>query len=214
VYAVWVDQVWYWQNVRPRLRDQKQAWGFLMQGILGTMVVSLVLAVMMGKVLAAAGEEIDWYLLIFGVIVVTALASVLLTAVTWIISRSMNKILPYSMMFGIVISLLVVGNVSCSTVVGKMIIVLLSCVIFGFAFGVSDVLTSGVIESVTAIKFGVWVGMFVGIASGRVRIDRALAAIATISSGYYLGGRWAMRQIPNAETRKRLAGSDTSPPKS
>lgn len=39
VYGVLIDQVWYWQNVRPRLRSRVEGWGLLVQAILGTMLV-------------------------------------------------------------------------------------------------------------------------------------------------------------------------------
>ena len=42
VYGVWVDQLWYWENVRPLLRGRKQGWGIFAQGMLGAVLVALV----------------------------------------------------------------------------------------------------------------------------------------------------------------------------
>jgi hypothetical protein len=40
IYAVWFDQRWYWQQVRPHLQNQRLAWRLLIQTILGSFCLS------------------------------------------------------------------------------------------------------------------------------------------------------------------------------
>ncbi|MDI7275103.1 MAG: hypothetical protein QME94_03910 [Anaerolineae bacterium] len=42
--SAWVDQAWYWQNVRPHLRGRKQGWGLFGQAVLGATLASALAA--------------------------------------------------------------------------------------------------------------------------------------------------------------------------
>ncbi len=62
VYGVWLDQLWYWRIVQPRM--EKRWWLILLQAVLGSALVALGLALAWGGLLSFLGRPVDWPLTI------------------------------------------------------------------------------------------------------------------------------------------------------
>ncbi len=55
VYGVWIDQLWYWQNMRHRIYGRTKGWGVWVQGMLGAGIAGIALAAFAGVMLSVAG---------------------------------------------------------------------------------------------------------------------------------------------------------------
>jgi len=206
VYGVWVDQGWYWQNVRPQLSDWKRGWGILVQGILGTVLVVSILSVIMGGIFLVAGVQVNWskWARNGPWIVAAALVGALVLAIAGAVSEgSVSDGMAFGTLFGVVFG-----------AAGGMVSSVSSEVFWGLVLGAAiGGGLSMVIGVDTGVRFGVWFDLVVatgtGVAFG-IKFGVAAGIAAGVASGLscYLGGWWATRQVPDAETRKRLANPD------
>jgi hypothetical protein len=213
VYGVWVDQVWYWQNVRPRFSNRRQRVSICIQGLLGTALASLVLSAVLGGVSAAAGISVNWTGLFraVGIALGAASGGALLMTV-----NSVATTASHGMVLGMVMGL------AGGSVIPMTILVENGCIPSGLPSRVFTGLVLGLVLGVgVSVFMGVVMGDRLGVALGIVLVMgmvvvsaimgiaiEGIAAGITIGLGLHLGGRWATRQVPDVETRKRLANPD------
>ncbi len=60
VFGVWVDQGWYWENVRPRLQDRAQGRAIFTRCALGATAVSVLVGAPVAWALEARGPRGSW----------------------------------------------------------------------------------------------------------------------------------------------------------
>jgi hypothetical protein len=206
VYSIWLDQLWYWQNVRPQLYGLS-GWKLFVQAMLGTLLLQLTLALVLGIFIGTI-LYIDWRLL--GIL--TSI-SVLLGSLAGIINRANGLVL--GVVFTNLLTTLAVFQQSTShSEVAQLVEQV-------------DPVWGGII--VGGLSGGLGIGLVIGIQTGSKEISKGLGtfllaimlAITFVNDlvtgitfaifltlGIYLGGLWSTRQVRDAETRRRLANPE------
>lgn len=220
VYGVWADQLWYWQNVRPRMGDWGRGWRIYLQAMLGTALVALALLALLGGLLSAAGVSVNWTLLILtlGVSLALGLLAGLLGKASVAVVRGVIVGLAVSL-FGSFFFALDIGADSENPLSllpslgwGGFIGLTL-----GVAFSMQDSLIKGVryglVGSVKAnVERSALVGLLIGLdLLGNTGIAGGVAAAAASLLGAYLSQLWATRQVSDDQTRRGLADPDRVP---
>ena len=211
VIGVWVDQLWYWQNVRPRLQGRTQGWGIFAQSLLGAMVMAVALILGMALILESAAVPINWKYLVLG----TALCVVIVVVLSILggLIRSITDSVAGIAGSGVLIAgsglaLSVDWNSVFSQVLsvpkdwGAITALLVVYAVMGVNWGVIRSVADGSISIFECLLEAVFLGLAV---KERNSIAASMAAGATWSLGVYVGMRWATRQVPDTETRKRFA---------
>jgi len=227
VYGVWIDPLWYWRNVRPRI--ERQYWSLLIQGVLGSGIVAVGLALGLNCLLAAWGRSIDWMASVTGTLETAgplALTGLLLgfglsssiwekmTGAGTFVRRAARTIPP-------AVSFLVVSGVyplvrclagleGWRDSVEPFLFVGLLAAALGVATGIGLTVGNGAVGAMTYIAIIVTTVMvgFVMVPGGGTPAFTAgwMAAFAGILIlAIFLSGRWAARQVRNAGERMRLA---------
>ena len=222
VYGVWIDQLWYWQNVRPRLRGRTQGWKIFVQGMLGTALIGLAFAVIVGIV--SQLELSRWIFLVPVVASCIVLGIVLgIGAVVagWafdITTRGSGISFTFGKVADSVIIGMWIGTAftvailslplefpigGLGSISSNLNLVALATIggASGIALSVGDGHRQGLLQSLLIALLAGW---FIG--PGGIVVHIATGAVVGLS--YYLGNRWATRQIPDEETRKRLANPE------
>ncbi len=225
VYGVWIDQLWYWQNVRPRLRDLQQGWKILSQGFLGAILASLFFSGIIGGMLSIVRVHVYLETLVQGAIL-GILVAVTMNAISMGVSvitrlRIRNRDVVYAIVSNTVIVVVVsvaAGIFQWNNNRNMPVIATVQAVgglIMGLSLNVAECVSTGDAQSInSAVIFGLFAG---AIAAGAVNGVKsvgdfivsfallAVEAIVSYSVGLCLGRYWATRQVPDAEMRKRLA---------
>jgi hypothetical protein len=216
IYGVWANQLWYWQHVRPLLDDPRQRKRIFVQAVLGTIVVTLALSLIPIYILTAAGAKtsVSWMFAgtLFG-LVITAIWK------TYKLKGDPNAVADsvfFGLGLGLATSVRSGFNEGFSDGITR-----------GFAEGAGLGLAIGL---VAGIGYSVRTGLIKG--AGPITPIVVLAPLCTFVcshpaafdlAGYlagplvsamvafpaaYLGYRWAIRQVPDEETRKQLANPE------
>lgn len=232
VWGIWVDPLWYWRNVRPRLQSALFGIAVLAQGIAGSLIVALFIALMMSFVTQETGDLHYWaqtiqriglaLVLALGMSAFLALAAKVFDALDPTVQRSSGVRINELIVRSIALSLLLCSTLGSRTIeteiarsingaLGiRMLFVSIAAVLMGITFGISEGVTTGqgrglfwciiltllssfVISRDTGILLSIWAGIW-------------------FSSGLYLGGYWATRQIDDPSLRKSLANPISSQP--
>jgi hypothetical protein len=198
VYGVWIDQLWYWQNVRPRLHNWKPRCGILVQGILGSTLVMLVIVMILGALLTIAGTRVEWISLGQRVAV-----GVILSAL-WalLVFASPNEVVHGVILIPVLSILLGIWP----HVISSEASVAATGVFLGVSYGIKEILVDGIVPR--RFRMVATVG-FVGVSVLVTQyITYALVGAIAAGLGFYLGIDWATRQVPDVETRRRLANPE------
>ena len=211
VCGVWIDQVWYWQTVRPRLYSRRVRWSLLLQGLLGAALVALFLTGVLGGIIDGAVGQIHWIGLSAGVLAGVVVGFGVALLIT--LGRGPVGAGPISIPFGVVLG--VVLGVELGTLFGlggprvflpiapRMALGLSQAVVLGFAVGVGKGVANGADWTATErVIMIVGVGASLGLEEG---VGQGIATGLAFGVGLYFGGRWALRQVPDPATRRRLA---------
>ncbi len=211
VYGIWIDQLWYWQNMRPRLHGRTKGWGIWAQGMLGAGIIGFALAAFAGVILSVIGTQVRWEFLFpavaigiglgVGLGMLGVVASIGAGMVTGIVTA-----VCLSTMFGVSAGWggtqdMILGNAQSFTILS-----VIGPIVMTISLGVGRVVFEGdkwsVPESliVAILMFGATL-TYSQVPKPEVIIAQAVA----IGAGLYLSGRWAARQVPDNELRKRLA---------
>jgi hypothetical protein len=65
VWAVWTDQLWYWQNVLPQLQGKRAA-SFFFQALFGSGILAIGPALVAGVIVDTIAIHVDWELWALG----------------------------------------------------------------------------------------------------------------------------------------------------
>lgn len=206
VYGVWIDQLWYWQNVRPLLtkENKKQGRSLYVQGTLGIILISVVVMILVGGILIASGVPLN-------------LADFLIGSVVGVIGCACINLpllglangLPGIVAGGIFLGLCVGGLAAISPDVFTSVIVTMAVLdgtILGISLGVYTGASTGQ-RSVFVVLIGLFPIILIFSAAAKNVLVGILAGIISSPIGY-LGNRWATRQVPDDATRMRLANPD------
>ncbi|HLF26954.1 MAG TPA: hypothetical protein VJG32_11505 [Anaerolineae bacterium] len=220
VYGVWVDQLWYWKNVRPQLHGRRQGWGFVIQGMLGAVLVVLIFLVVLQVVVEATGgrTQRDTVLIVVATLglmfimssfaaVIAGVASGMVSSVTvtiavGLITSMLTSIAPDIFVFALR------GKPAPSPALdlGGGMLIVLSMMIAGMAGGVN----SGVLEGRNPrLSDVLLLAIIASIVGGVWNIAITVIAISASGLGLYLGNLWAIRQIADIDVRRRLANPET-----
>jgi len=135
VWGVWVDQVWYWQNVQPKLNDRRRVWGVFAQSVLGTIsILSLFLVPLIiasGSVGSAIRSSLFIVVAVTGVIVTFGMAKILAGAADESVAFVSLFVPAY------VIPRFILGRFL-QGFVGQWVGFLFLCIALGLAYGVHE----------------------------------------------------------------------------
>ncbi|HEY0733874.1 MAG TPA: hypothetical protein VGD69_03130 [Herpetosiphonaceae bacterium] len=236
VYAVWVDQRWYWEHVRPRINSSKQAVALVIQGLLGTTLVVLLLTIGIGGISTLVGAPVHWNGITTG-LVTGALFGLLASggervAGTVAIGIGIGVLWGVSSILGLSGSEMIAKVSARSFVPGAALCMMYALVwggIIGLALSIAEVVTKGILwTSSTSLRLAVLIGAIIII--GPFLLVPRLAAIPTYTTvlaliasvlicsslacgfliGMGAGGRWATRQVADEAERIRLAQPESS----
>ena len=200
VYAVWVDQRWYWQYVRPLLDEPRRRRALTAQALLGTAVIAVVLNVALYSGIGwlrdgSPANPLRWWLFVraglgFGAAIITSM----ILGMT--LSGSVTLGLPSSLICTFVPFL--GGNLP-----GLFAIVLVITMSSGLAFGIARVVATGDSWSFLENSAIALLVVIDGAVDGRIVVGLIQASVLMAAS--FVGSRWATRQVPNPEQRKQFA---------
>lgn len=234
VYGVWVNQLWYWQHIRPRL--DKHGWLILPQAFLGGILAAVVLQVFFEIVLSLAGRPVDWgagfktigYQVVSAVPVAALLSSLdslglqpgTAPADSW--KRRVTRFIPH------LVCLISISGFSpllfelsgwetgwVSPWQGLLFVVILLS-IFGSAIGVGlTVALSAVPKWIYPLigAMGILVGVLMALnpLTPPVKSNFPLSGLplnlficVALALFLFLAERWAIRQVPDAAARKSM----------
>jgi hypothetical protein len=208
VWAVWTDQLWYWQNVLPQLQGKRAA-SFFFQALFGGGLFGLVLATATGLIVETTGIHMVWRLWVAGFvigIIVTAMvggAATLFNGANWGVSASaiFGLLYPFN------------GSIIIGTIVHfpfPFTIFLLYGTVGGLLLGMSENIYKVIKQGKTlgAAMIIEELAIYMLVAGG---LSRSVTVGVITGLAYLFGTRlgriWATRQVPDEETRKMLATS-------
>ncbi|HEY0601725.1 MAG TPA: hypothetical protein VGD58_02380 [Herpetosiphonaceae bacterium] len=204
VYAVWFDQRWYWQYVRPLMEEPRRHRALTLQALLGTALIAVVLNlglyIGLSWLIDSRWDQPvpDWLLIRAGLGFVGTILISMLLGMT--LSGSATLGLPSSLICTLVPFL--AGASSLHP------FILAITATSGLAFSIARVVATGnswshfensALPLLIAID-GIVSGDFVG---GLVQAGVFMAAT-------FVGSRWATRQVSNPQVRKQFARPRTS----
>jgi hypothetical protein len=213
VYAVWVDQAWYWQNVRPRLHGRSQGWGIFVQVSLGTWLAVAIGELILNMLLLAIGSPLlDWQplstLLIGGELMAVSFATTdrrfgLAWGVPIMAAWGMSLIILEYLLVGLARGL--------ANIIGDIAAILIAIgaagIVLGASLGIAVVVINGtgffvrilgrgvIAKLVLTVDAIMLVVMLVIMGKGEIHI--AVTAASMLGGGVlglYVGERWATRQ--------------------
>jgi hypothetical protein len=216
VWGVWVDQLWYWQYVRPCLDDRRQSWRIFLQGMLGTLLVTPIYAAMVIGLFSFLELQFSW-----GQIEKITTVSLTLTIVFATVLNALNGKwgIPCGVLAGMVF-MLVTATIA-TGIYGLpdqslRLYMVLTTVLFAvpiFAIHTFTIIVGGTPLNFTRIvpAFAI-VSLTIFISAIRRGFIEALATVLAFAVGIVLGGclssRWVTRQVPDEDTRKYLANPE------
>ncbi len=207
VYGIWIDQLWYWQNVRPRLRGRLGG-PLYIQGMLGATLVVTFATLAIVVLSSIAGAEIHWNTLVMSVTL--GLIGSIVLGMMRVIDQGLSASLIYGVTLSIVVStLLVIFSGSLDDTVLKLqssAVSVIWGVFWGIAFSIARYLIKGVPSGVNVDIF--LVAAICTTAAMQSGVMTGIVTAIGFGAGYYLGGKWAIRQVPDKEARRRLANPD------
>lgn len=205
VYAVWVDQRWYWEQVRPLLDQPRRRWLLTAQALIGAALVVALINVGMHMAL-------DWLLdrtfnqpltARFALNAALGFGGALIASAVWrmTLSGTVTLSIPASVLCTILPFLASDNPV-------LVVIVLALALVSGVAFGIARVVATG--NNWQAIEPGALAVLIAidAVADGRVVQGLLQASLCLVGS--YLGARWAARQVPDLDLRKQFAAVSKS----
>lgn len=205
VYAVWIDQRWYWEHVRPLLEEPRRRRVLTFQALLGTALIAVALniALYSGLVWLSDGRFDHplsrWLFLRAGLGFVGAIITCMILGMT--LSGSVTLGIPSSLICTLVPFL--AGNTP-----GLHALVLVITVITGIALGIARVVATG--NSWNLLENGV-IALLIAIdGAAAADITGGLVQACLFMAATFVGSRWATRQVPNPELRKQFAHPTTS----
>jgi hypothetical protein len=227
VKGIWIDPLWYWSNIRPEL--DKRWWIISLQGILGGGLTALGLASAFGILLAAAGRSVDWADLVRETlwIAVSLVPVGAFLGITSAYSGRGGNFKGYTAgrwaahAIPLAVALEVVGGVyplarnfsgleGWNTPWEAAAFVAVIVLAFGVAFGIGFAVANGAVPKIIYLAV-VLTALIVGIVMAGGSDQPLLMAAegagicAILALSVFLTERWAIRQVPDAAERKRLA---------
>jgi hypothetical protein len=205
VYGVWIDQLWYWQNVRPHLRGRTQGWGIFAQALLGTSLLAAMIVLGISQLLISQNIPINpaFMAVGFGISLVIV---ILIGGMAGMIGGVGASVPPIVCLGVLLIAASLAGNMNwgishindwkTASLVGLLF------AFFGIVLGIVRSVVDGEVSlieiSLEAILIGMGTGKDLGVEWG------IITGIA-ICAGALTGMKWATRQVPEREERKKLA---------
>ncbi len=206
VYGIWVDQLWCWQNVWPKLSDRRQVWSIFLQSWLGSVIVTLLL---LGVTLGIMGTnlgKVRWQAWV-GLVAYTVI--ILGFSIAETIKGRVEKgvsigptLLPLFVTIRFVQDQYLITGLS-----GKWISFLVLCVGLGFAYGILAVVSQrntapinilpvviALIISMPSISLGA-LKEYRGIVGLVLVVAEVAAAVWLGGFSVGLGGRWGARHL-------------------
>jgi hypothetical protein len=208
VWSVWVNQLWYWENVGPLLSKKRRNWTILAQASLGATLVGISLSIIIGSILDVIFLAANWPNLMIG-----AIAGALIP-LPWIALPLKNgdvDRVPWIICFGvsgsIAVSLL-------SAYPGTSLITYqigLACFFpLGLAFGVYNGVVNRVANGGCSYVICLFITSSLIFTTNKNKIFIIKSIVFNIITmimyllSVKIGHRWATRQVPDEKTRKRL----------
>ncbi|MBN1660162.1 MAG: hypothetical protein JXA93_17310 [Anaerolineae bacterium] len=195
VWSAWVDPLWYWLHVRPRLGDRRTQALTSLQATLGALIVTLAIAALVGGVAAAAGAAVDWRDLFL-----SGMRGLFLVVAISLFGGGAPLIAICGVAFGAALS------IAAGTVQEEI-----SPLMLGTLLAIVVALSGGVFAGVhRGMRFGVGGALFAAAILGLVLLVQAgwvagLVGTILMAAGIYLGSHWATRQVADDKTREELA---------
>lgn len=201
VCSIWCNQLWYWQNVRPKLRGRKQGWGIFLQTTVGATFIGLILSLVIKSVLTLSETQVNTFTYILGFtmgnftgITISGLSGVLIGVPTAV---------PRSAIFIILstpLGVLAFANPN------QEITVFMGMFLVSTAVGIERCVITGQNPDLF---------LSIGIIISAVLLQRMtfLANITIgflLGLGFYMGQRWGDRQVSDVVVRQNLANPGTS----
>jgi len=216
VYGVWIDQLWYWQNVRPRLRGRLRGWGIWTQGMLGAGLTAFAVVAIIGVVSSVAGIQVKWQFL-FPTVAMGIVAGMVFGMLGLIIGITTSMVVGMAgcLCFGVLLGVLILrvgvnSDVILGTGQSATSLRLVGVGLIAVSAGLTRVLVEGRRWNLLESLLG---AVFAGLVFGQMmRIGEGIAAAAIFILGIVAGERWATRQVPDDESRRRLANPDIQDP--
>lgn len=198
--GIWLDQLWYWRHILPRLNERRRSWKLLLQALLQTTSLSLFLSGLAGGALLIILGRVNWFTFLQGGMagwlagILLVLLSLLLSGPAAGVAR-MVLFTPLLTLAGIL-----------SFTVEKEFALPAGLVGLAIAAGMDRGLLTG--------KDPDWF-LSVGLSLASIYVNRtdlpvALVMGVLVGVSFYFSQLWAVRQEPDATVRQRLARPHTS----
>lgn len=197
LYSVWVNQLWYWQNVRPQLQGRKVGWIFFLRATIETLVLaSLLCGILILCLWGWSGKEIEWFIPFTGAVAGIVLG-ILISGFSGIVAGVATAVVRVSTL---AITLAFIGGLAFSLDNRDVVTGVGMCGI-SVAVGIDQ-------GTITGRNPSAWLGVgfvLVALLLGQTPlITRFIIGIIT-GVGFYAGHRWAVRQLPDETKRQSLA---------
>ncbi len=204
VYGVWIDQLWYWKNVRPRMQGWRQGWKISIQGLLGAALIVFIVSAITGEVLLGMGIEVRWTLLALGVGVIALVSAIVGSIVAS--ADGLPTSLAYTVTFCTTFGIPLCVDLGTGMIGPTNLVIAILGALVGMAFGVARGLVKGVVFSIgwDLIVAGI-MALSLALRNG---IPITIIMLVAFCFGFGVGGLWAIRQVPDINIRKRLANPD------
>jgi hypothetical protein len=208
-WAIWTDQLWYWQNVRPQLQGKRGA-SFFVQALFGGSIFGSTLTAMIALIVETVGIHVAGEIWIAGFLIGMIITALWGGAATLFNGASFgaSACAIFGVLYPAIFSTFLVGFDSGDSTFFPIFGVIALFFALGLGNSLYNVIKKGVKLSSTEIE-----GHALSYTIGVSLIARNLLLGITVGSafvlGAYLSGRWATRQVPDTKTRKKLANAET-----
>lgn len=210
VWAVWVDQLWYWQNLRPWLQGKREA-SFFVQALFGGNIFGLILVAVIALIVETAGIHVAWEVWVAGFLIgmiVTVLwggAATLFNGASFGVSACAIYGVLYPVIFSAFLGGLDSGASTLFLICGGISLF--------FALGIGNNLYNVIKKGIKLSSIEVRGHAFfytIGVSLIARNLLIGITAGFAFVLGAYLSGHWATRQVSDTNTRKKLANAEKS----
>ena len=232
--GVWINQLWYWLNIRPVLGDWQKGRSILFQATLSIYLSSCFLSTFIVIIYALiTGTAFTWLGIFYGVSIGIGMAIFLMIAAYFLIAVAnrlrgemnvklpLETLIPNLLVFflllctwlGIISGLDMIEKYRDSLSPGSSIV--LGCII-GISAGLQKGIQTGVMQSWKEIITS-FIGFFMLFAflvyldtkSPLQLLNVGIVMLVFLLTDH-ISNRWALRQVPDLKERMRLANPDSA----
>lgn len=210
VYGIWIDQLWYWQYVRPRFKQAIDRRNILISGMLGSLTISIILVFITTFVLSIMGFIANWQLSVIGMLVNTI---VIFGVATVLISKTESPLIEKATSLCLTCSVVLCTSYSLvitilfSTTTAKPVI-LAFVLVAGLSISFGEGVGNGRKANFSGYSILPFVFFFFLII--RFTFFYSLLIVLSYIIGIFLGGIWTIRQITDSDVREQLANPEKS----